>query len=159
MGWKTDWLFALIFREIQRIWNEANRFAEQISKPEKPQPSLEALRVRQCAGARLGSGFLSPPILREWLFDGADFTELEPTETFLPKRKGKALVPFPLSVRNSESRGALFVEGNVSFYITPGRKQCVLTYQLGPRYGRGIVYEVHGQGTGATLNAAIRWGS
>jgi hypothetical protein len=160
MGWKTDWLYVLVFDLVRDLWNSMSRFAEQMTERNGSQPSqppLDALLVYQCGEADLSRASCRKPILREWVFDGEAFTERDSEEMADPinphqKRSSHhfavllAGLPKPLEVR-----GALFVQGMVCFYITADRKHVLFTYQIGPRFGRGSLYSVEGQGQSGRL--------
>jgi hypothetical protein len=50
-----------------------------------------------------------------------------------------------------EQRGMFYERGVVEFFIDTDRKRVLFTYTLGPRYGRGMIFRVVGQGTTGRL--------
>ncbi|MES2462149.1 MAG: hypothetical protein V4671_16310 [Armatimonadota bacterium] len=147
MGWKTDWLYILVFGLVHDLWAETNHFAEQMTEQNRlqaPQANLDALRVYQCEEADLTKGFCQKPILHEWVYDGSVFTEGVPEEARRQKQQHNSH-PFAVLPTSQEIRGTLFTEGMVWFYITVDRKHVLFTYQVGPRFGRRMKYRVEGQ--------------
>jgi hypothetical protein len=53
-------------------------------------------------------------------------------------------------------RGMFYDVGRVGFFVTEDRRLVVFEYILGPRYGRGLLFEVHGQGREARLGQSGR---
>ena len=133
MGWRTDWLYGLVFREIERIWARARK--EGADGRFGPAPDF--LVVRQYAGANWIEPECAPPVLREWVYSGGELEPRPPTDSDKPA---------PL-VR----RGMFWDVGAVRFHIAPDRKRVVLTFQIGPLYGRGHAFRVGGQGKTSVL--------
>lgn len=138
MRWHKDWLYNQIFELIGDIWESTNRYTRQNSVR---QP-MDSLWIQQCGEADIAHAFCLRPILREWRFDG---------ETF-QIRKNQSSLSVLLPSRSANIRGMLFDQGVIRFYISPDRKRVVFTYQLGPLFGRGIVYSVVGQGPKGKLS-------
>ena len=132
MGWQSDWLYHLIFGEAAKLWTQAQKEGSG-----KFGPVPNRFYIQQCAGVDWGQLFCHPPILRVWTFDAT-------TEPALI-----AAVPFPTPDR--AVCGMFFVDGSVRFHIADDRKRVGWNHFLGPRYGRGKVFRVRGQGQTATL--------
>ena len=71
-------------------------------------------------------------IQRQWRFGGTE-PEVLPVDP-----EGDAGV--------GEQRGMFYERGDIQFHIASGRRRVLLTYSIGPRYGRGMELAVHGQG-------------
>lgn len=151
MGWRTDWLYRIVFDFIRDVWRRANREAEialeQGELKAMPQPFL----VQQCAKVNLLLPGCAEPVLREWFYGGTEFHEqrLEVVQAEESQGRLRRRPNLPPAIL-----GMFFEQGLVRFYIFPNRKRVVITYLLGPLYGRGFVYEVKGQGRTATLQVA-----
>lgn len=137
MRWKTDWLYQLIFQDVERIWQRAVKDGES---PRGPSPDYFVVRQFANMQARpyseenpksLSSGMCGP-ILKRWKFDaeGAHVT-VEPEEH---------------SRRQPVIRGMFYQVGSINFYLSPDRKLVAMTYIVGPRYGEHRVFRVAGQG-------------
>jgi hypothetical protein len=137
MGWKTDWLYSLVFAEIGRVWARARKDADSGSELFAHPPDY--LLVREYAAGDPSKSVCLPPIKRAWVYRGAGAVVLvgREQESFLHA--------------TPEHRGAFYSFGTVGFHIADSRAQVVLLYSLGPRYGRGAAFAVHGQGGRASL--------
>jgi hypothetical protein len=131
MGWQSDWLYQLIFDEVERVWKRARKDgAGRFGPPstaflisEMPEADWEHIRCHGDAH-------------RQWTYKGGD-----------PE-------PAPCVVYDTdlgEQRGMFYERGVVEFFIDTDRKRVLFTYTLGPRYGRGMIFGVVGQGTKGRL--------
>jgi hypothetical protein len=153
MGWKTDWLYRLVFERVRDVWTEGRAYSENYNEhtqaavyPELRQPPLERLIVVQFADAELSVPCCTGAVLRVWRYDSAGLVPLpgEPPKPIVVEREQ----------RIQGRRCNLFLQGVVSFYISPDRKHVVFTFALGPLYGRGYTYAVSGQGKMGRLSPA-----
>lgn len=120
MGWRTDWLYQLIFAEIETVWNEAQKSAKHLN-------DIPPIYFRVNQWSELGSD--SCRLVRQWIFNEEGiqpYVHIEP----LPQNPGKHF----------------YLVGSFNFDIFSDRKRVHLDFVVGPRYGRGIVYAVVGQG-------------
>jgi len=132
MGWQSDWLYRLIFDEAAKLWTQAQKEGSGTFGP-----APDRFYVQQCAAFDWQKLYCHPPILRVWSFDTTVWPALV------------AAIPFPTPDR--AVRGMFFVDGSVQFHIADDRKRVGWNHILGPRYGRGKVFRVRGQGQTATL--------
>jgi hypothetical protein len=131
MGWQSDWLYSLIFDEAAKLWLQAQKEGSG-----KFGPAPDRFYIQQCADVDWEQIFCQPPILQVW--------SLEATSP-------PALVVAPSSSPDHAVRGMFFRDGTVRFHIAGDRRRVAWNHFLGPRYGRGKVFRVHGQGQRATL--------
>jgi len=140
MGWKTDWLYGLIFAEIRRIWDRARRDAAR--SPDLMGSAPDSFVIRQFAAGDVACSHCLPPLQRQWIYRGDDvfvpFTADADTETDVEPVR----------------RGAFYATGTVAFHIAADRKAIIFVYGLGPRYGQAWAYRVVGQGQRAHLAEA-----
>jgi hypothetical protein len=145
MGWKTDWLYRLLFSEVARLWNRASK--EAASSPEGEESSPEAFLIREFTQGDTRNSRCLPPVRRQWIYRGESFEEITNADAY--------------KHTNDETiRGMFFTTSSIAFHITPDRKQVIFLYALGPRYGKGRVYLVHHQGSQGSLipdQNAIGW--
>ena len=134
MGWRSDWLYLLIFQEVEKAWKRATEEgAGRFGPPptdfllrEMPEADWEHIRCR--GDAR-----------QQWTYQGGD-----------PE-------PAPCDGEDADlgkRRGMFYERGLVEFFINADRKRVLFTYTLGPRYGRGWIFEVVGQGAKGMLRYA-----
>ena len=131
MGWKSDWLYRLVFNYLELAWTTAQRDGECRFGLA---PTL--LRVTEFFAYTDGQQFASlcqPQ--RCWVYNGFEWREEEMLERY------------PVN----SVFGMFYIEVRGGFFISADRKKVVIEYRFGPRYGRGGVFVVHGQGTRATL--------
>jgi hypothetical protein len=131
MGWKTDWLYGLIFAEVESLWSKVQSEADRRHDPDEQAPDF--LVVRESGHADWDDPSCKPPVLREWVYDGRRFAA-QPPSSFLE----------PLA--QPPRRGMFWDRGWFCFHIAPDRERVLITYVVGPRYGRGYVLRVEGQG-------------
>lgn len=139
MRWKSDWLYNLVFNEVERLWTQVQKEGTG-----KFGFAPERFYVQQFENADWQELNCLPPIIRSWIFDG-----LVPT---LLSNSSK-----PLAI-DQTSRGMFFVSGTVHFHISNNRKEILWTYRLGRRYGRGMVFSVEGQGKASSLQRNASFG-
>ena len=151
MGWKTDWLYKLIFMRIREIWDRARHESERFNQsaavrvdPDRVQSLPKQLLIQQCANADLLRTICVEPIVRSWVYMGHGFEE----QKDVPKDARRRCRVAP---SEDEPLHNLFTQGTVRFHISDDRKQVVFTYILGPLNGRGYVCDVIGQGSTGTL--------
>lgn len=144
MGWKSDWLYRIVFAEFEQAWKVAQKQGTGRFGP----PSSE-LVVTQYGGTEASED--QRPIgcrgdaLRSWRYAGDDWEE-----TTLPDFKTK---PNPI-------RGMYYERASGNFHISADRKTVVIEHVFGPRYGHGTAFLVHSQGPTAYLSPkpdAIGW--
>lgn len=133
MGWKSDWLYRLVFQQFEQAWMKA-----QAEGASRFGPAPESLLVGQHSETIVDgvSPYCRGPIARKWCYAGGDWTELE---------SGRST-----SVDHAV-RGMFFQTAIGRFCISPDRMTVVIEYVLGPRYGRGFTLTVEGQGDSAVL--------
>jgi hypothetical protein len=130
MGWTSDWLYHLIFKEVADVW--ASALANAVERPDLFGPGPELLTVHECGGVRWKNVQCLDPVTREWVYGGRTFVEQETVGEY---RAGK-------NVRLK----AFYSRPVLQFHITPDRTRVAITYVLGSRYGRGFVLAIEGQG-------------
>jgi hypothetical protein len=131
MGWRSDWLYEIIFDEVRKVWERAKKEgAGQFGPPPTPFFLSETVdgdwQLVRCSGA----------VRRQWLYqdDG----------------------PEPIAhasddMDHGERPGMFYGRGIVTFFIDCDRKRVLFTYTLGPRYSRGMIFHVVGQGARGRL--------
>jgi hypothetical protein len=129
MGWKSDWLYHLVFDEVEKLWNHAAKHSDG-----RFGPPPTAFVIREMLDGDWENGHCRGDARRRWLYQG-----------------GK---PEPIvgDTNAGELRGMFFERGSVAFFIARNRKRVLFTYLLGPRYGMGKVLGVVGQGARAKLS-------
>jgi hypothetical protein len=141
MGWQSDWLYQLVFAEVERVWHSATRDGDS-----EFGPAPEALLVRESAEADWGQVRCCGPARRQWTFRGGPPEQL--------------VGGVPEAADLGERRGMFYRRGLVEFCVATDRQQVLLTYTLGPRYGRGVVLAVSGQGASGRLTpGGVSWKS
>ncbi len=131
MGWRSDWLYQLIFAEVEKVWMRAKREgAGQFGPP----PT--AFCISEMAGGDWEHVRCRGDACRRWLYQG---DEPEPASDAVDEAE---------IVRQA---GMFYERGGVEFFIDSDRKRVLFTYTLGPRYGLGMTFGVTGQGTGGNL--------
>ena len=128
MGWRSGWLHQLVFQEVKKIWQRAKNAGTG-----KFGPPPDALHICEMSDGDWERPQCSGDALRRWLYQGDE-----------PELVGDC-------ADVGELRGMFFQRGIVQFFIDPDRKRVLFTYILGPRYGRGMLFEVGGQGAQGKL--------
>lgn len=148
MGWKTDWLYSLIFAEVDRLWRRAWRDSEAMGTDLGSAPV--ALIISEYSDGHFRSATCRGFRKRQW-----KYTDNEQPVLIEPDDPGISQV--------LEVPGHMFFPvGEVRFSITADRKSLIFEYALGPRYGRGQVFHVYGQGKQGYLQPdenALSWQS
>jgi len=147
-------LYCQVFDVARDAWGQgqevARHMTEHMGMPDIPPDSLV---VYQHAGGNFKRARCTGSIVREWVFDGSAFEE-HPVPPG-PSGRGYAYIPRPvprtLPPGSPNEHSSFFVQGVVRFCIRPDRRQVIVTYVLGPRYGAGQVYSVIGDGASGTL--------
>ncbi|RYX82903.1 hypothetical protein EON83_17500 [bacterium] len=145
MEWKTDWLFQLIVRDVEKIWQQALEESTRSTTSLAPdylllcqyadvlvQPYSEI--APEVDDRSLLNASLVSPLIKQWKFDQSGVTIHNESH--------------PDSRKRNPVRGMFYQEGVFNFGFTPDRKLLYTSYTLGPRYGRGQVFKVQGQGQG-----------
>jgi hypothetical protein len=135
MGWRTDWLYRLIFHQVELIWQQAQK--EGMDSESNDSPSY--LLVREHGEAACEEAYCLQPIVRVWHYDATGLAVL-PNNEIQKESLGSVSI-----------RGMFYSSGLIDFHITEKRDRVVFTYVLGPRYGRGQVWEIKGQGASGKL--------
>jgi hypothetical protein len=130
MGWQSDWLYQLVFAEVGRVWAD-------IADGSEFGPPPIALVVREMAEADWDGPHCAGEVRRQWLYRGG---EPEPVP---PQGESGADV--------GARRGMFYERGTVAFHVAPDRRRVLFTFTLGPRFGRGLILGVEGQGAGGRL--------
>lgn len=133
MGWQTDWLYQLVFQEVADIWQRSRNFNEQLGAP----PT--SLRVYEFAQADWDGPHCRGKANRAWQYD--ETAGLQPSEV--------------IDEQQPTIQGAMYDVGVVRFHIATSRKQVLFEYVLGPRYGRGHIFDVEGQGSRGELKRSM----
>jgi hypothetical protein len=126
MSWKSDWLYKLIFIEVEQLWSTAQKQGQG-----KFGPAPELLYIQQHTAFTENILLCSGAIACLWSYDGVVYQEIPEGRTI---------------IHNQTIQGMFFTHGSVRFHITPDRKTVVWNHFLGPRYGRGKAFDVKGQG-------------
>lgn len=132
MGWQTDWLYDLIFHEVERVWRRALREGRG-----KFGPAPSQFLIKEMCEADWESMRCKGEEHRKWRYSGGSPEHL-PAEDETRESLG-------------EQRGMFYEKGEIRFHVAPDRKRVLLTYTLGPRYGRGMALAVQGQGAKGKL--------
>jgi hypothetical protein len=140
MGWQSDWLYQLIFHEVERVWRVA---VKEGAGRLGPAPTI--LQVSEMDEADWVHAWCRGVVLRRWTLQGGK------PESLTLDQQGDADL--------GERRGMFYERSAASFCIDSDRKRVLFTYTLGPRYGRGMVFDVMGQGTKGKLrpNGGPMW--
>jgi hypothetical protein len=134
MEWRTDWLYALIFAEVRRVWYRAQRDAASGGGAPGSPPALFVISEYERGDTAKARCFA--PALRRWHFRGGeDFGLVE----------GDAAAP------GGRAQGMFYDVGRVGFFVAEDRRRVVFEYLLGPRYGGGRLLAVEGEGRSARL--------
>jgi hypothetical protein len=141
MSEETDSIHVRIFALIREAWDEVLSLVDGINQREgeEAEKAPESFLVGEYENAILNDDWnrVADPLLRVWLFDGISFIEQD-IESGI-----SSVLRAEQTVANTTS--CCHTQGRVAFHITPNREQVLLTFFLGPRYGRGTVYHVLGQ--------------
>lgn len=133
MDWNKDWLYRLIFKEVETFWN---KFAAR---------SVEQIHIAEYPDAELQKSYCKGMAMRHWVYSGANVTAV----TF-DAAKPETI---PDIMRQYKKVGAL------SFHITPDRQHVVWNYMVGYFNEGGYTYRVVDQGEQARLEFAENLGT
>ena len=133
MGWQSDWLYQLVFDEVDRVWHRAIKDGAGRFGPAPTTLLISEMRDADWENARCRGD-----AHRQWTYQGGQ----------------PELVPLAEdgAVDVGEQRGMVYERAAVTFCIDCDRKRIVFNYTLGPRYGRGMVFAVIGQGAKGRLS-------
>jgi hypothetical protein len=114
------------------------------SAPGKPHSQCvgcppDYLRIEECDGEAWDKAECPGAARRVWIFADGEL-------------KFQRLAP-PEQPDAAQRRGMFYKVGHVQFHIASDRKRLVLTYCVGPRYARGMVLQVVGQGARASTRS------
>ena len=131
MGWKSDWLYRLVFEQFEIAWSKAQREADGRFGPAPNSFLVTEFSESSSDNLDLSPGSFQPERrIRSWRFDGHDWTPELPAEP----------VAKPVIQR-------MFFETAIGrFRISNDRRAVTIDYIFGPRNGRGIVFVVERQG-------------
>lgn len=132
MGWQSDWLYQLVFDQVKKVWDRAIRDGAG-----RFGPPPNSLLISQMSDADWEQVRCRGDIRRQWTYQGS---EPEP----LTRAAGD-------DTDLGERRGMFYERGAVAFCIDSDRKRVLFTFTLGPRYGRGLIFGVVGQGAKGRL--------
>jgi hypothetical protein len=135
MGWQSDWLYRLIFEQIAKIWETATR---EGAGPFGPPPN--ALLITETRDADWEHARCLGNPIRYWMYQGGE-PECVPT--------------VEVDTNPGQRQGMFYERGEVVFCIAADRNRVLFTYILGPRYGRGMILDVVGQGADGRLASSI----
>jgi hypothetical protein len=137
MGRQSDWLYELIFDEVEKVWEQANKEGAGRFGPAPSDLLISEMHDADWEESRCRG---NPD--RQWTYQG-----------------GQSLSPAEVSAIDvGERRGMFYERGVVAFCIDSDRKRLVFSYILGPRYGRGMTFVVIGQGAKGRLSpSGICW--
>jgi hypothetical protein len=132
MGWQSDWLYDLIFLEVEKVWRRALAYG---SMGHGPPPA--ALLVSEAREGDWQTASCRSEAVRHWIYRGRE--------------------PEPLLLAGAEPdpgqrRGMFYERGLVAFCVAADRKQVLFTFVLGPLFGEGMVFDVVGQGAQGRLS-------
>jgi len=133
MGWQSDWLYQLIFDEVEQVWQRARKDGAGHFGPAPTTFLISEMREANWDDMRCRGD-----AQRHWTYQGG-----QPEPMALTKGSDADL---------GEQRGMFYARGAVAFCIDANRKRVLFTYALGPRYGRGMVFGVIGQGAKGRLS-------
>lgn len=134
MGWKTDWLYHLVFEQFEHAWAKAQKEGESRFGPASARLVISQYNERHEAGSpyycRGGSS-------RSWNYAGRHWEEETSSVECVAE--------------DNAVHGMFYHTALGRFYISEDRKTVIIEYTFGPRYGRGFVFLVKGQGKAAEL--------
>jgi len=142
MGWRMDWLYRLIFQQVRFVWEQMHKEGADGRYGVPP----DYLLVQQCREADGNKAHCLSPVLHPWRYEETGLAELSPLE---------AQPEAPVTIR-----GMFYTVGVVRFHIAEKRDRVTFEFVLGPRYGRGRVWQVRGQGATGKLipdTDAVGW--
>ena len=130
VDWSEDWLYPLIFQEVERVWRE---WCGSRTQDSDVAAYVVAAEWSSRAGARC-----SGEVVRAWMRDAAGLREITVSDYRQHKQKldpPKPINPFIL----------------VQFNIDLDRHLVAFGETYGPLAGTGWCYRVHGKGPQASL--------
>jgi hypothetical protein len=129
-GWRTDWLYRLVFKEVAAVWEKVRSEGRSLGTPP------DWLCVQELRRADWENLRCLGPVRRAWSFRSGGLSPLPPEG---------------VDPDCGEPRGMFYQVGRVRFHIAD-RKRLVFEYTVGPRYGRGVFFRVAGQGKRGRLH-------
>ncbi|HEX4128833.1 MAG TPA: hypothetical protein VHZ24_02235 [Pirellulales bacterium] len=126
MGWQSDWLYELIFHEVEIVREAATRHDAKNGQP--PNTCF----VSEYTDADWERAMNQGSVKRSWIL-----------------KRGEPIAESDTACNlgdDSEVDGVFFDKAFVTFHIATDRKRVVFVYFLGPRYARGRILAVQGQG-------------
>jgi len=141
MGWKSDWLYGLIFSEVEALWKRAlQEWKTSRDNYKQPGDPPACFVVQQCANGDWQFPDYGDPVIRQWQYEGTDFRLLTSNDLRLPEV--------------AHNNRMFWRVGQVRFHIAASRKHVIFSYVIGPRYCRGSIFQVVGQGKRGKLKPA-----
>lgn len=137
VGWRTDWLYRLIFSEVESLWNRIRADREDgLVTP-------EYLRIEEMNTARWEAAMCRGSVLKVWKYSDEGLSDATAMDE--PLKRGAP-------------HGRYWQVGLVRFHIAKDRKRVAFEHHLGPRYGRGRVFLVSGEGeAGSLVKTGTEW--
>src|SRR5262249_52350365 len=116
-GWKTDWLYQLIFKEVAAVWGKVRSEGRKLvpSPPWLGTPP-DWLCVQEFRRADWENLRCLGPVRRAWSFGGKELSPLPPEE---------------VDPDCGERRGMFYEVGRVRFHLAADRKRLVFEYTVG----------------------------
>jgi hypothetical protein len=125
------------------IWKEIGCLWQSLREDAQREPSMgtppELLRVEERPAANFDSAKCLGNPVRAFEYDDDGRREVSTSSRWL---------------QPTAARGALYITGYARFHVAPDGSRGVLEYQVGPRYGRGLVLEI---GIGGRVIKSPRW--
>lgn len=135
MGWKSDWLYAVVFKMADAVVDKARNDARQLAKA-----SPITWVLAEYSQADWNFPVCGGPVMRTWTKSQCDWQETPEILDVAPPRSKLADFCYPTAL--------------ISFHVAEDRKRVVLNYSVGPRYAGGRIYRVSGQGIRGKLTPA-----
>jgi hypothetical protein len=99
-------------------------------------PPPTALVVREMGQADWKRAYCRGDVRRQWVYRGSS------PEPVAPEAEPDL----------GEGRGMYYERGVVDFHVASDRRRVLFTFTVGPRFGRGLIFGVEGQGAGGRLS-------
>ncbi len=127
MGWKSDWLYGIIFAEFEKAWKQAQKEGKG-----EYGPASERMIISQYSGYSTEMPHCYGYLVKSWDYNGKSFELYDEPELD--------------SCAEPAIQGMFYKQASGSFAVSENRRAGVITYVFGPRYGRGFLFDVIGQG-------------
>lgn len=138
MAWQTDWLYQLVFTEVANLWNKLHTSKSGMGVPP------DEFRIEEMSGAAWEVAQCRGRVRKAWTFN-AESLQFQSADRKASRDRGT-------------QSGMYWQVGLVQFHVGEDRKRIAFEFVVGPRYGRGMVYRVIGQGKRGRLEQeGARW--